>query len=121
MTENDALIAVHITTKDEAEARKLAGLLLEQKRAACVNIVPGVSTLYRWQGKIESGTESLMIVKTKRSLLHDIIALVKANHSYQVPEVLALPIDGGSPDYIAWLEDELAGPSAGGELPCAAE
>jgi len=107
MAEKDAFITVNITTKDEAEARKLAGLLLERRKAACVNIVPGVSTLYRWQGKIESGTESLMIVKTKRSLLHDIITLVKSNHSYQVPEVIALPIDGGSPDYLAWLEDEL--------------
>jgi periplasmic divalent cation tolerance protein len=109
MAKNDALIAVHITTKDEIEARKLAGLLLEQKRAACVNIVPRISTLYRWQGKIECGTESLMIVKTKSSLLHDIIALVKVNHSYQVPEIIALSIEGGSPDYLAWLEDELAG------------
>jgi len=109
MAKNDALIAVHITTKDEVEARKLAGLLLEQKKAACVNIVPRVSTLYRWQGKIECGTESLMIVKTKSSLLHDIITLVKASHSYQVPEVIALSIEGGSPDYLAWLEDELEG------------
>jgi len=102
-------IAVHITTRDEAEARKLAVMLLEQRKAACVNIVPGVSTLYRWQGKIESGTESLMIVKTKSSLLGDIIALVKAHHSYQVPEVIALPIEGGSPEYLAWLEGELEG------------
>jgi len=107
MAEKEGFIAVHITTRDEAEARKLAGLLLAQKKAACVNIVPREDTLYRWQGKIESGTESLMIVKTRRSLLHDIIALVKANHSYQVPEVIALPIDGGSPDYLAWLEEEL--------------
>ena len=109
MAKKEGFIAVHITTRDEAEARKLAGMLLEQKKAACVNIVPKISTLYRWQGKIESGSESLMIVKTKRSLLHDIIALVKASHSYEVPEIIALPIDGGSPEYLAWLEDELDG------------
>ncbi len=107
MENSDALIVIHITTKDEAEARQLAGQLLEQKRAACINIIPVVSTLYRWQGKIECGTESLMIVKTKNSLLRDIIALVKANHSYQVPEVIAMPINGGNPEYLAWLEDEL--------------
>jgi periplasmic divalent cation tolerance protein len=100
-------MVVQITTKDETEARKLAILLLEQKRAACINIIPLVSTLYRWQGKIECGTESLMIVKTKNSLLSDIIALVKANHSYQVPEVISMPIHGGNPEYLAWLEDEL--------------
>ena len=109
MTQNDNLIIVHVTTKDESEAHKLAQLLLEQRKAACVNIVPRVSTLYRWQGKIESGSESLMIVKTKRSLLHDIITIIKANHSYEVPEVIALPIEGGSPEYLAWLEDELDG------------
>jgi periplasmic divalent cation tolerance protein len=109
MVEKDGFIVVHITTKDEAEARKLAGLLLEQRHAACVNIVPGVSTLYRWQGKMESGSESLMIVKTKSSHLRDIIALVQKSHSYQVPEVIALPINGGSADYLAWLEDELEG------------
>jgi periplasmic divalent cation tolerance protein len=107
MAQNDSLIVVHITTKDEAEARKLANLLLDNKKAACVNIMPKVNTLYRWQGKVESGNESLMIVKTKISLLGDIIALVKENHSYQVPEVIALPIEGGSPDYLAWLAAEL--------------
>ena len=107
MTKNDALIALHITTKDEVEAHKLASLLLEQKKAACVNIVPRVSTLYRWQGKIECGSESLMIIKTRSSLLSDIIAMVKANHSYEVPEVIASPITGGSPDYLAWLGEEL--------------
>ena len=109
MAEHDGLIVVHITARDEAEARKLANILLENKKAACVNIVPKISTLYRWQGKIESGTESLMIVKTSRLHLHAIIALVKANHSYQVPEVIAFPIVDGSPDYLAWLADELAG------------
>ena len=109
MVENDSFIAVHITTKDEAEARKLAGLLLEQKKAACVNIVPRVSTLYRWQGRIECGTESLMIIKTSSLYLRDIIALVKENHSYDVPEVIAFPITEGSPDYLAWLAEELEG------------
>ena len=109
MAENDGFIAVHITTKDELEARKLAGLLLEQKKAACVSIVPMVSTLYRWQGKIECGTESLMIVKTRVSLLDDIITLIKQNHSYQVPEIIAFPLSGGSPEYLAWLETETEG------------
>ena len=109
MAKEDGFIVVQITTRDEAEARKLANLLLEKKKAVCVNIVPKVSTLYRWQGKIESGTESLMIIKTKNSHLGDIIALVKENHSYEVLEVIAMPVTGGSPDYLAWLEEELRG------------
>jgi periplasmic divalent cation tolerance protein len=109
MEKNDGFIVVHITATDESEARRLAELLLEQKKAACVNIVPEVSTLYRWKGKIENGSESLMIIKTRSLLLNDIIALVKTNHSYEVPEVIAFPVTGGSPEYLGWLEDELAG------------
>jgi periplasmic divalent cation tolerance protein len=107
MTAPNAFIIVQITAKDEAEARALAQMMLERKKAACVNIIPRVSTLYRWQGKIESGTESLMIIKTRAALLDDIIALVKTNHSYEVPEVIATPLAGGSPGYLAWLGDEL--------------
>jgi periplasmic divalent cation tolerance protein len=104
----DDFVIVHITTKDEAEAHKLATMLLEKKKAACVNVVPEINTLYRWEGKIETGTESLMIVKTSRSLLSDIITLVKASHSYKVPEIIAFPVTGGSPEYLAWLEDEIS-------------
>jgi periplasmic divalent cation tolerance protein len=109
MAESNDFMVVHITAKDETEARQLANLLLEKRLAACVNIVPKISTLYSWEGKIESGTESLMIVKTNSSRLRDIIALVKANHSYKVPEIIASPINGGSPEYLAWLGEELEG------------
>ncbi len=101
-------IIIHITTKDEAEARKLAQLLLDHKKAACVNIVPKIDTLYRWKGKIETGNECLMLVKTRASLLDDIISLVKTNHSYELPEVIATPISGGNPDYLDWLGEETA-------------
>jgi periplasmic divalent cation tolerance protein len=106
--EDDGLIIVQVTTKDEAEARKLAQLLLDQKQAACVNIVPKVSTLYRWQGKIETGTESLMTIKSRAALLDDIISLVKTYHSYDLPEVITTPIIGGNPAYLDWLKQETA-------------
>jgi periplasmic divalent cation tolerance protein len=109
MDGDTGFIAVLVTASDENEARRLAALLIEQKKAACVNIIPIVSSLYRWQGKIETGSESLMVIKSKSSLLDDIITLVKANHSYEVPEIIALPVSGGSPEYLGWLEDELAG------------
>ncbi|MCL2679407.1 MAG: divalent-cation tolerance protein CutA [Dehalococcoidia bacterium] len=99
-------IIVYITAGDEAEARKLAGILLENKKAACVNIIPKVASLYRWQGRIEDNTESLLIIKTRAALLDDIATLVKASHSYETPEIIAVPVIGGSPDYLAWLDKE---------------
>jgi periplasmic divalent cation tolerance protein len=98
-----------ITASDEAEGNKVAGALLEARLAACVNMVPGVSSRYWWQGALESAQEALLIVKTRRSLLEQVVATVKASHSYTVPEIIALPILGGNPDYLAWLRTETGG------------
>ena len=67
----------------------------------------GVSSLFWWQGKVDSAEESLLIVKTKASLLNEIVAFVKEIHSYDVPEVIALPIVGGNPDYLKWIGEEV--------------
>jgi periplasmic divalent cation tolerance protein len=106
MPDEHSFILVQITARNEAEAQHLAKILLEQKKAACINIVPKVSALYHWHDKIESGTESLILVKTRRKLLDDIVKLVKAHHSYQLPEIIAIPLYGGSGEYLAWLENE---------------
>ncbi|OGO03064.1 MAG: hypothetical protein A2Y59_06430 [Chloroflexi bacterium RBG_13_52_14] len=97
-------IVVLITTGSEQEAHKIARLLIEERKAACVNIVPGVDSVFRWKGKIGSARESLLLVKTRAPLLSDIISLVKEVHSYEVPEIIALPITGGSEDYLRWLD-----------------
>ncbi len=97
-------IIVLITTGGEEEAHKIAESLVNEKKAVCVNIVPGVDSLFRWEGKIDSARESLLLVKTKASLLPEIISLVKEIHSYEVPEIIALPIIGGSEDYLKWLD-----------------
>ncbi len=97
-------IIVLITVGSEEEARKIAELLIKEKKAACVNIVPGVDSLFRWKGKIDSARESLLLVKTRASLFPEIISLVKEAHSYEVPEIIALPIIGGSQDYLKWLD-----------------
>ena len=80
--------------------------LLAERKAACVNIIPKVESHYRWQGKIESDDELLLIVKTRITLLDEIITLVKENHPYTVPEIIALPIVGGNADYLQWIEKE---------------
>jgi len=95
---------VLITAGSEDEARKIARLLVKEKKAACVNIVPGVDSLFRWKGKINSARETLLLVKTRAPLLSEIIGLVKEAHSYEVPEIIALPITGGSEDYLQWLD-----------------
>jgi len=102
-----AYIVLLITASNIEEANKIAELLLNQRKAACVNIVPGVSSLFWWQDKLDSAQESLLIVKTKASLLPEIISLVKGIHSYDVPEIIALPIVGGNQDYLEWIDKEV--------------
>jgi periplasmic divalent cation tolerance protein len=97
-------IIVLITTSGEEEAHKIAELLVKGKKAACVNILPGVDSLFWWEGKIETAKESLILVKTKASLFPEIVELVKRTHSYEVPEIIALPIIAGSEDYLKWLD-----------------
>jgi periplasmic divalent cation tolerance protein len=83
---------VLITTSSEEEAHKIAESLVNGRKAACVNIVPRVDSLFWWKGKLDSARESLLLVKTKASLFPEIISLVKEIHSYEVPEIIALPI-----------------------------
>jgi periplasmic divalent cation tolerance protein len=97
-------IVVLITAGSEQEARKIAELLVREKKAACVNILRRVDSLFRWKGKIDSANESLLLVKTRASLVSEIISLAKEVHSYDVPEIIALPIIGGSDEYLKWLD-----------------
>ncbi|OGN92266.1 MAG: cytochrome C biogenesis protein CcdA [Chloroflexi bacterium RBG_13_50_10] len=100
-------IVIFVTTSSEPEAHKIADLLLTKRKAACVNIVPKVESSFWWQGKLDSAQESLLVIKTKASLLSEIIDLVKTAHSYEVPEIVALPIIGGNEDYLNWIDDEV--------------
>jgi periplasmic divalent cation tolerance protein len=97
-------IVVLITAGSEEEAHKIAESLVNEKKAACVNIVPRVDSVFRWKDKLDSARESLLLVKTKASLFSEIVEMVKRMHSYEVPEIIALPIIGGSEDYLEWLD-----------------
>ena len=99
-------IIIFITTADEQEAQGIAKLLLGKRFIACANIVPKVSSMFWWQGVLESEAECMLVLKTKRSLLDDVVEAVKSAHSYDVPEVIALPIIGGNQDYLNWLKEE---------------
>jgi len=98
-------IVVFVTAKDMKQAQGIASGLLKSKLAACVNIVPAVKSIFWWEGKIDSSSEVLLIVKTKKVLLNRLIKAVKRLHSYDVPEVIALPIIGGNREYLKWLND----------------
>jgi periplasmic divalent cation tolerance protein len=104
--EYDQNIVIFITTGTNGEARQVAEALLEQRKAACVTIVPTVTSLFWWEDRIDSDQESLLIVKSKASLLDEIVSLVKGVHSYDVPEVIALPIIGGNSDYLNWIGEQ---------------
>lgn len=97
-------IVAYVTAANEDEAARIARSLVEERLAACVNIVRNVRSIYRWQGRIEDEAEVLMIVKTRRELYTRLERKVKELHSYTVPEVIALPVVEGSGDYLAWLE-----------------
>jgi periplasmic divalent cation tolerance protein len=97
-------IIILITAGSEEEAHTIAESLVKGKKAACVNIGPTVESLFWWENRIESTRESLLLVKTKASLFPEIVELVKRTHSYEVPEIMALPIIAGSEDYLKWLD-----------------
>ena len=99
-------IVILITTADEQEAQVISKLLLENRLIACANIVPKVSSMFWWQGNLESEEECMLILKTKTPLLDKIVDEVKSAHSYDIPEVIALPIIGGNQDYLNWIKEE---------------
>ena len=105
--EEPAYIVLFITTPTTEAAQRISRALLEQRKVACVNIVPRVSSLFWWQGKINSARESLLIVKTTASQLNELVTLVKELHSYDVPEIVAMPIVGGNQDYLEWIGNEV--------------
>jgi periplasmic divalent cation tolerance protein len=100
-------VVILITTSIDEEAERIANKLLTQRKAACVNIIPKVRSLFRWKGELDSADEAVLIVKTKASLVDQIVSLVREAHSYEVPEVIALPLIGGNRDYLNWMSDEL--------------
>jgi len=99
-------VVVFITVDSQETAKKIADVLLTERKAACVNIVPALESHYWWQGKKESTQEFLLIVKTQAKLLDELIAIVKKHHPYSVPEIIALPVVGGNEDYLEWINRE---------------
>jgi periplasmic divalent cation tolerance protein len=99
---------VMVTVPDLKTGRKLAKLILSQKQAACVNIVPGLESHYWWKKRVELSRECLLLIKTRQKNLKALHTLVKKNHPYDVPEFITLQIKEGSRDYLRWLGESVS-------------
>lgn len=96
-----------LVTGPENDMRELARRLVEERLAACVNVINGVKSIYWWENKVNEDTESLLIIKTESSKAQDLIRFVRDNHPYKVPEVVGLEISVGNPDYLNWILESL--------------
>jgi len=96
------------TAGSEEEARKIASHLVEHQLAACVNIVPRIESIYRWQGKVESGREWLLLIKTTAEKFDHVRDAIRELHSYKLPECATIAIDDGSTEYLEWLGESVA-------------
>jgi periplasmic divalent cation tolerance protein len=105
----DAIIVLTTAGSDE-QADSIASALVEEKLAACVNVIGGVKSVYRWKGEIEKDNERLLVIKTTEDLFDAVRRRIRELHSYELPEVIALPISDGDPDYLAWLCGEVRSP-----------
>jgi len=102
-------IVVLITASSQKEANDIAHALVAEMLAASVNMVPGVSSIYRWQGKVQKAQEWLLVATSHRDVLDELVQRVQALHSYKVPKIIALPLTGGSEAYLRWLDNEVHG------------
>ncbi len=111
MGENEVLL-VYVTAATAEEAKRIGRTLVEQRLAACVNVLASHTAIYRWQGRLEESAESALIAKTTRSRLSAVTACVRALSSYSLPAILALPAAGGDAEFLAWVRAETAEPVA---------
>jgi len=98
------MILTYITAKDREQARMIGRSLVEENLAACVNIIDGMQSIYRWEGSICEDNEAVLIAKTRSSLLQKLTERVKSLHTYSCPCILAIPVTGGNISYLDWIE-----------------
>jgi periplasmic divalent cation tolerance protein len=106
--QNDKPVLIYATFPSPEAAESVGRELIERRLAACVNVIAGMTSLYRWEGRIARDSEAVMIIKTRSSAAEAVLGAVKARHSYTNPALLVVPVEGGSADYIDWLLRETA-------------
>jgi periplasmic divalent cation tolerance protein len=97
------------TAGSRQEAEKIAHALVERRLAACANIVGPIHSVYRWQGKVETASEHLLIIKTTAAVFDSVAKVIRELHSYDLPECIQLPVEAGSAEYLAWIEQSVGG------------
>lgn len=97
---------IYSSCPDETTARALAGALLDRRLAACVSVLSGMTSYYVWQGRREAGAEVLLMIKTQKALYAEVETLLREHHPYELPEVIAVPIEGGLPGYLDWISSQ---------------
>lgn len=102
-------LVVLCTVGKAEDAERIAGEVVERGLAACVNVVPGVVSIYRWKGKLERDEERLLVIKTRRERFEALREAIVSLHPYDVPEVIALPVEAGHAPYLAWIDDSTGG------------
>jgi periplasmic divalent cation tolerance protein len=98
---------IYMTAGSQEEARNVGKALVESKLAACVNIIDGMNSLYMWEGALQDDREVVLIAKTAENRVEDLIAKVKSVHSYDCPCILSIPVEGGNPDFVDWISNEV--------------
>jgi periplasmic divalent cation tolerance protein len=107
-----AVMFVYATAGDAAEARRIAGVVVEERLAACANILDGMRSVYWWEGRVQEGSEAVLILKTTEDRLEALLARVKALHSYDCPCIEALPVVAGHQPFLDWIVQETQGRAA---------
>ena len=103
----DAIVAFSTVGKPD-DAQRIGRALVERRLAACVNVVPGVTSIYAWKGSISTDAELLLVIKTRREKLGEVRSVLLELHPYEVPELIAMPIEGGHDKYLEWIEDSVS-------------
>ena len=99
-----------VTIDDLSKASEIAGILVKNRLAACVNIVPQIQSIYRWKGEICNDTERLMIIKTQKHLFGKLEDVIRKMHPYEIPEIISFDILQGYPEYLRWIDDSTEAP-----------
>jgi periplasmic divalent cation tolerance protein len=97
---------VYVNTADSAEALRIGRALVDARLAAAANVVPGISSIYCWQGEVKEQTEAMLVLKTSPDLVDEIVGKVRSLHSYECPSIVAVPVSAGNPDYLSWVGRE---------------
>ena len=110
LSENDKPVLVYSTCPSAAEAERIGSHLVDRGLAACVNIIPGMTAIYVWEGKRQTDTEAVMIIKTRAQIADAVVAEVRKLHPYDNPALVVLPVIGGSADFLRWIAEQTAQP-----------